>query len=64
MTDLRPGDVVVIRAFDDIPEHRFRIAYVFDDCYGGHSLDGPLAGEYGEPDHTLIAGKLQFPARD
>jgi hypothetical protein len=54
----------VIRAFDDIPEHRFRIAYVFDGCYGGHSLDGPLAGEYGEPDDTLIAGKIQFPARD
>ena len=28
------------------------------------SLDGPLAGEYGEPDDTLIAGKIQFPARD
>jgi len=38
--ELHPDDVVVIGAFDDIPEHRFRIAYVFEDCVGGYSLTG------------------------
>ena len=52
--ELAEGMVVIIRAFDDIPEHRFRIDYVFDNCVGGYSLTGPLAGEYGEPDFDLI----------
>lgn len=54
MNDLRPDNVVVIAAFDDIPEHLFRITEVFDDCVGGYSLNGPLEGEYGEPDFDLI----------
>jgi hypothetical protein len=54
MTDLHPGDVVVVRAAEDWPEHLFRVDYVFDDCVGGYSITGPLAGEYGEPDHDLI----------
>ncbi|WP_417714433.1 hypothetical protein [Pseudophaeobacter arcticus] len=36
MTDLYPGDVVVIRAAEDWPEHLFRVDYVFDDCVGGY----------------------------
>ncbi|NIZ63493.1 hypothetical protein DL239_21280 [Sedimentitalea sp. CY04] len=48
------GQHVVIAAFDDIPEHEFKITEVFDDCVGGYSLTGPLAGEYGEPDFEMI----------
>jgi hypothetical protein len=51
---IREGSIVVIRAFDDVPEHRFKVSDVYDDCVGGHSLDGPLAGEYGEPEFALI----------
>jgi len=51
---VKPGDVVVIAAFDDIPEHLFRVEAVYTDCVGGYSLTGPLAGEYGEPDLAMI----------
>ena len=51
---LAPGDRVIIRAFDDIPEHVFEIHEVYDDCVTGTALTGPLAGEYGEPDFDLI----------
>ncbi|WP_197922917.1 hypothetical protein [Thiosulfatihalobacter marinus] len=54
MIELQSDDVVVIRAFDDIPEHLFRISEVYEDCVGGYSLTGPLAGEYGEPEFELI----------
>ena len=55
MTDsIKPNDVVVIQAFDDLPEHLFRIDQVFDDCVTGHALTGPLAGAYGEPPLDLI----------
>jgi len=37
---------VVLKAFDDIPEHEFEISEVFGDSVGGYSLTGPLAGEY------------------
>ena len=53
-TKLAPGVHVIIRAFDDIPEHVFEIDEVYEDCVGGYSLTGPLAGEYGEPDFDLI----------
>ena len=39
---LRPGDVVLIAGFDD--------------CIGGYSLEGPLAGEYGEPELYMVLG--------
>jgi hypothetical protein len=48
-SDLKPGDVVVIAAFDDVPEHLFRVDDVYDDLVAGEALTGPLAGEYGEP---------------
>ena len=51
---MRPGDVVVIAAFDDVPEHQFRVDEVFEDCVTGVALTGPLAGEYGEPDRSMI----------
>lgn len=46
--------MVVIRAFDDMPEHRFRVTEVHEDCVGGFALTGPLAGEYGEPSLELV----------
>jgi hypothetical protein len=51
---LRQGTIVVIRAFDDIPEHLFEVTEVYDDCVGGYSRTGPLNGEYGEPEFDLI----------
>lgn len=55
-TDLEPGTVVVILAFDDVPEHRFRVDEVHEDFITGIALSGPLAGEYGEPPLDLIKG--------
>ena len=63
LEDLHEGMVVVIKAFDDLPEHRFRIEYVFEDCVGGYSLDGPLHGEYGEPDLDLIKSIATDPSQ-
>ena len=51
---LTSGCIVVIAAFDDVPEHTFRVEEVFEDCVTGIALTGPLAGEYGEPDLSLI----------
>ena len=51
---IRPGDVVTILAFDDVPEHQFLVDEVHDDCVTGVALTGPLAGEYGEPDLSLV----------
>jgi hypothetical protein len=53
-SDLKPGVIVVIAAFDDIPEHLFQIDEVHADCVTGIALSGPFAGEYGEPDIALI----------
>jgi hypothetical protein len=39
---MEPGDVVLIRAFDDVPEHWFRVDEVFEDCITGQALTGPL----------------------
>lgn len=51
---IKPGDIVRIAAFDDIPEHDFEVVSVEDDCLTGIALSGPLAGEYGEPDLDLV----------
>ena len=51
---MKPGDVVVIGAFDEVPEHLFRVEEVFEDCVTGVALTGPLAGEYGEPELSMI----------
>ena len=50
---LTPACIVLIAAFDDVPEHTFRVEEVFEDCVTGTALPGPLAGEYGEPDLSL-----------
>ena len=51
---MKPGDVVVIGAFDEVPEHWFQIDEVLEDCVTGVALTGPLAGEYGEPEIDMI----------
>jgi len=51
---LHSGAVVVIAAFDEIPEHLFQIDEVFEDCVTGFALSGPFTGEYGEPELALI----------
>ncbi|MCG6560787.1 hypothetical protein MB818_21515 [Ruegeria sp. 1NDH52C] len=52
--DLKEGDVVVIRAGEDWPEHLFRVDEVYEDLVTGQALTGPMKGEYGEPDFDLI----------
>ena len=54
VTDLSPGCIVLIAAFNDIPEHQFQVEEVFDDLVTGIALTGPLAGEYGEPELGMI----------
>lgn len=49
-----PGDVVLICAFDEVPEHLFRVEEVLDDCITGVALTGPLSGEYGEPELSMV----------
>lgn len=51
---VRPGVVVIVAAFDDVPEHEFLVQEVYEDCVTGVALTGPLAGEYGEPDREMI----------
>ena len=48
------GCVVLIEGFDDIPAHHFLVDEVFDDFITGKALTGPLVGEYGEPEITLV----------
>jgi len=52
--ELQEGCIVLIQAFDDVPEHRFLVEDVFEDCITGIALTGPLAGEYGEPELGMI----------
>lgn len=40
---------MVIAAFDDVPEHLFRVYEVHDDLITGVALTGPLKGSYAEP---------------
>ena len=54
LLEIKPGDVVVIGGFDDIPEHQFQVEEVFEDLVTGTVLTGPFAGEYGEPDIEMI----------
>ncbi len=51
---VRTGDVVTIKAFDDVPEHEFLVQEVFEDCVTGVAITGPLVGEYGEPEIGMI----------
>ena len=51
---VQEGDSVLIAAFDDVPEHLFQVAEVYEDCITGVALTGPLKGLYGEPAIDLI----------
>ena len=50
---LTSGKRVLIRGFDDVPEHVFVIHTIEDGYVTGMAVTGPLAGEYGEPDIEL-----------
>jgi hypothetical protein len=52
--DIRPGSIVLIAGFDDIPEHEFRIEEIYEEFVTGLALSGPFAGEYGEPDIKFV----------
>jgi len=52
--ELYPGCIVLIAAFDDIPEHQFQVEELLDDLVTGVALTGPLAREYGEPELGMI----------
>ena len=54
LLEIKPGDVVVIGGFDDIPEHQLQVEEVYEDLVTGTVLTGPFAGEYGEPDIEMI----------
>ena len=54
LRDITEGSIVVIAAFDDIPEHQFEVQDVYDDCITGMALTGPLAGSYGEPSLEMV----------
>lgn len=58
LKDLVPGSIVMIAAFDDVPQHQFLVQEVFEDCVTGTALTGPLAGTYGEPDLDQIIAIL------
>ena len=66
MTDfpltLTPGCLVLIAAVDDLPEHRFLVQEVYEDCITGIAQTGPLAGAYGEPDLSLVIRVLRAPS--
>lgn len=51
---VRTGSIVVIVAFDEVPEHLFLVQEVFEDFVAGVAITGPLAGAYGEPELALL----------
>ena len=58
---ITPGCTVLLAGFDDIPEHAFLVEEVFEDLVTGTALTGPLSGEYGEPDISLVLRVLTAP---
>ena len=54
MAVIEPGEVVVVKAFDEVPEHLFLVQEVFEDFVAGAAVTGPLAGSYGEPEFALL----------
>lgn len=51
---MTPGSIVVVAAFDEVPEHLFLVQEVFEDFVTGVALTGPLAGAYGEPELAVV----------
>lgn len=64
MSVLQPDAVVVIRAFDDVPEHLFLIHTVEEDRVTGVALTGPFAGSYGEPPLELVGEVRESVGKD
>jgi hypothetical protein len=60
--NITSGCIVLIAAFDDIPEHSFLVDDVYDDCITGIAQSGLLAGEYGEPDLALVVWIISTPS--
>jgi hypothetical protein len=60
---IRAGSVVVVAAFDEVPEHEFLVQEVFEDHVTGVALTGPLAGQYGEPELEVIVRELPNPSK-
>ena len=58
---ITPGCTVLLAGFDDIPAHEFLVEEVFEDLITGTALTGPFAGEYGEPDISLVLQVLTRP---
>lgn len=42
---MKPGDVVLIAACDEVSEHLFHFDEVLEDCITGMALTVPLQGE-------------------
>jgi hypothetical protein len=55
--------VVVVAAFDEVPEHEFLVQAVYEDHVTGVALTGPLAGQYGEPELGVIVRELTNPSK-
>ena len=53
-SDLTPGTHVLMRVFDDVPEHIFEVHTIEDDLVTGQTLTGSLAGEYCKPNIELV----------
>ena len=51
---VRAGSIVVVAAFDEVPEHLFLVQEVFEDFVAGVAVTGPLAGSYGEPELASV----------
>ncbi len=51
---VRPGDVVTIKAFDDVPEYQLLVDEVFEDFVTGFAVTGDLAGEYCKSEPVMV----------
>jgi hypothetical protein len=51
---MKPGTVLVVEAFDELPEHLLLVQEVFEDFVAGVAVTGPLAGSYGEPELASV----------
>ena len=56
--DIKPGCIVLIVGFDEIPEHEGRVEEIYDAFVTVMALSGPFAGEYGEPDIERITAVI------
>lgn len=61
MTELpAPGDVVVLKPFDNVPIHLFEVEDIYGELITGVALTGPLRGSCGAPDITQLEAILRF----